>query len=284
MNCLWQIGFRLCMTDPESVNAGVMRGHLSSLKNSSMMTPAAARPPGKGSALVSGVQCESECCKAGNLSSQVHFDDIIITSLPEKWQRSKMLYHTVWSKRLMALLLVQKYKELVCFTNAVRTAYVVFAYICAVLVQYINTSYLEKEKRKLKINPKQKSGKSTKVQTLHSLGESVLPEGWLRSHKLCDKTPSSAKPLKHAINHGDAGRISFQTWVIDKLEKGEEALFPFDPLLCFCPNNKSTVINFYLYLPFKEVTKRKKKKHDLIHRCYTWWLDIRRKFMLKMFA
>lgn len=61
-------------------------------------------------------------------------------------------------------------------------------------------------------NWKQLNGKvQIRCQSCTVLGESVLLERCLQSHKLCDKTPSSAKPPKQTINHTrDAGRIYFQ--------------------------------------------------------------------------
>lgn len=77
-SCLWQICFRTCHP-----SAGVMQGYLSSLENTGMMTPAAARPPWKGPVLVSGVSY-----KTANLSSRVQSDYLIIASALIKRQRS----------------------------------------------------------------------------------------------------------------------------------------------------------------------------------------------------
>lgn len=72
------------------INAGVVHDYLRSLRNTGVMTAAAAWPPGK--RFCAGLWCpvsvESACCwttfsKTGNPSSQMQSDDKIITSPPE---------------------------------------------------------------------------------------------------------------------------------------------------------------------------------------------------------
>lgn len=114
-------------------------------------------------------------------------------------------------------------------------------------VQYMcstNTSCSVNEISKLRTQeePENRKQKSTDaLPELHSPGERVLSEAWLRSHKLCDKTPSSAKPSEHSINHTEMlEEFTSRHWVIDKLEEGKKALFSCIPSQSPCPSNKPT--------------------------------------------